>query len=201
MNAKNNQEIDELTQFLLNKCEVTSLTHFYHKWVQEIDHSVPIKNICAIHKNFNEPKIIKDIADIPDLLIINVPDYTQKKDLSREQFVIDAQGLGKILKSLKRLRIIKKTVPLSTILTRLGADPDKNEKVLTLIKKAIEERALYAHILNLETRKDDEEILIKFYSKIRHPDHRTDFIKLMVTLAILLISLGILLPIIYMVNA
>ena len=101
MNSENDQDLDELTQFLLKKCEVTSLNQFYHKWVEEIDHSVPVKNICAIHKNFNEKKVLKDIAAIEDLIIINVPDYTQKKDLNREYFIIDPQGLGKILKSLK----------------------------------------------------------------------------------------------------
>ncbi len=189
MNSENNEDIDELTQFLLNKCEVTSLNQFYHKWVQEIDHSVPVKNICAIHKNFNEEKVLKDIASIEDLIIINIPDYTQKQDLTREHFIIDSIGLGKILKSLKRLRIIKKKNPLSDIIAKLGIEKDRQDKFLNLINKAIEKRALYANLIKIKENRLEDQLYLKLYNKIKHPDYRGDFLKLIFTLILLIISL------------
>ena len=200
MNSEDNHEVDELTQFLLNKCEVSSLNQFYHKWVEEIDHSVPVKNICAIHKNFNEEKVLKDIDAIEDLLIINIPDYTQKKELNKEYFVIDTKGLGQILKSLKRLRIIKKNAPLQNILMKLGIKNSEREKFIDFITKAIKEKALYAHLIKNKSGREKEELFIRFYSKIRHPDHRGDFYKLLITIILLITSIGILLPIILLIN-
>jgi hypothetical protein len=200
MNSENKQESDELTQFLLNKCEVSSLNQFYHKWVEEIDHSVPIKNICAIHKNFNEQKVLKDISEIQDLLIITIPDYTQKKDFTREQFVIDRIGLGKILKSLKRMRIIKKSNPISNILKKLGVEETKREKFLNLLKKAINEEAIYANLIKKKSGREENELFVKTYSKIKHPEHRGDFLKLIITLILLVISLSILIPYLLIVN-
>ena len=200
MNSEDNQDIDDLTQFLLKKCEVTSLNQFYHKWVKQIDHSVPVKNICAIHKNFNEDKVLKDIAAIEDLITINIPDFTQHKDLNREYFVIDPKGLGKILKSLKRLRIIRKTTSLQNIIKALGISENEKDKFLNFITKAINEQAFYANLIENKTGREENELYIKFYSKIRHPDHRGDFLKLVFTVILLLASIGILLPMILIIN-
>ncbi len=200
MTSENDQEIDELTQFLLNKCEVSSLTQFYHKWVKEIDHSVPVSNICAIHKNFNEQKVIHDIAELEDLIIINIPDYTQKKDLTREKFVIDSAGLGKILKSLRRLKILKNNAPTSEILQKLGLEATKKENYLHLLNKAIKEKSFYAKIIEPQSGRNEDELLIKFYSRFNHPEHKADFLKLIFTLILLIVALSILIPIIYIIN-
>jgi len=186
--------LDELTQTLLKKCEVSNLYQFYHKWTDDNNGSIPIKHICALHKNFNESKVHKDVDDIEDLLIINVPDYTQKNDLTREKFLIDSLGLGKIINSLKRVKIVKKSTSVQEILVKLGLEDSQLKRFINLLKKCISDTVIYANLLN-----DNKEI--EFYSKIKHPQHKGDFIKLLITIIAAIVLLIILIPIMNIINS
>lgn len=186
--------LDELTQMLLKKCEVSNLNQFYHKWADDNNGSIPIKHICALHKNFNESKVISDIDDIEDLIIINIPDYTQKNDLTRERFLIDSLGLGKIINSLKRLNIIKKSTNVDDVLSKLGLEETQLKKMINLLKKSISDTVIYANLHN-----DEKEIV--FYSKIKHPQHRGDFIKLIMTIIAAIALLSTLIPVMIFINS
>jgi len=194
MDSNNNNRLDELTQMLLKKCEVSNLNQFYHKWTKDNEGSIPIKHICALHKNFNENKVLREVDEIEDLLIINIPDYTQKEDLTREKFLIDSLGLGRIINSLKRLKIIKKTSSLKEILNKLGLEENQVKRVINLLKKTISDTVIYANLIN-----DNSEI--EFYSKLKHPQHRGDFIKLIITIIVAIVLLCVLLPIMTFINS
>ena len=194
MDSNTNNNLDELTQTLLKKCEVSNLYQFYHKWTNDNEGSIPIKHICALHKNFNENKVLKDIEEIEDILLINIPDYTQKDNLTRERFLIDSLGLGKILNSLKRLKIIKKSPPINEILSILGVEKTQKERVISLLNKSISDTVIYAK-LNINNTN------IEFYSKLKHPQHRGDFIKLIITIITTIASLSILIPIMIYINS
>jgi len=201
MASRNDNDLDGLTQALLKKCEVSTLDQFYHKWVEDNDGSIPIKYVCSFHKNFNETKVVKDIDEIPDLLVINILDFTQKESLTREKFLINYIGLVKIIKSLRRLNILKKTTSLNEILSKLGIETEYSNKVIILLKKAISEPIIYANLIEHNEMLEQNNPTMVFYNKIKHPLHRGTFLKLIFTTVIAIATLAILLPIMIFINS
>ena len=214
MSKDNSPATDPLTKDLLKKCEVTNLCQFYHKWLKTYDHIVPIKQICAIQSNFHENKVMEDIKAIHDIVWINIVDFTQKrtvKDLTREKYLVDALGLGKLLRYLKRRRMIAKSSPLPEIYKKLGISKKQGDKALSLINLAIKKRIIYASVdshptftsepQDMEPIPEEKGLYLNFYSRLKHPEHRKEFIKLIVTAILGLILISILLPLILFINS
>jgi len=202
MDSKNNQNLDDLTQSLLKKCEVSTLDQLYHKWVKENDNSVPIKWICSAHKNFNENKVLQDMDNIHNLIAINILDYTQKNNLNKEKFLIDYIGMGKILKSLKRKKIIKKNMPLKEIMDKMGIEKKQKDVLISLIEQSIKNKIIFAKLAKVDDKAaKNNNYILAFFSKLKDPEHKKNFIYLIITIIITIVSLSILLPIIYFINA
>lgn len=202
MALNNDENVDNLTKELLLKCEVSSLNQFYHKWLEENDHIAAVKKICTIHKNFNEDKVITDIASINDLLIINIIDYTQYKNLQnlkREKYLVDFTGIGKLLRYMKRRGYLKTVSKLNEVLEKLGIETNEENKVISLINLAIKKRIIYALIEKAET--EEKEFILIFTSRLADPQHRKEFIKLLLIIIAGLIIISILLPIVLFFNA
>lgn len=191
-----------LTKDLLKKCEVSSLNEFYHKWLEENDHIIAVHKICAIHKNFHEDKVIKDIASINDVLLINIIDYTQRKnlqDLERQKYLVDYEGIGKLLNYMKRRGYIRWSSLLNEVFQKLGIENNAESKAISLMNMAINKRVMFATIDKADTKK--KALVLNFYSRLKHPHYRKEFIKFMITAISGLIIIMILLPIIFYINA
>jgi len=187
---------------LLKKCEVSNLNQFYHKWLDENDHIVQVKKICAIHKNFNQDKVLTHVKSINDIIVINIIDFTQKKNLQnleKQKYIVDSTGIGKILNYLRKRGFIRNISKLKDVLNKLGIAWEEHNKAISLINIAIKNKIIYALIDKAEDKK--KEFILTFYSKLKHPDHRGDVIKLLITILSAAVIISVLLPIIYFINA
>lgn len=194
----NPSELDELTKSLLMRCEASSLKEFYLKWVQENQHVVSIKKTCTLHKNFNESKVIQDLADIPEILTINIPNYFNKHHnthlLTREKFLIDHEALPRILSTFKKFGLLKKTISIKSLCEKLGLvenQPSQRKQLIYLIQLAINSGLIYGELNDYD---------LVFHPKIIHPEHRKELILLLITIIVAAASISILLPIIFIIN-
>lgn len=212
MCSDNAQNLDELTKTLLKKCEVSNLNQLYAKWVLENDHSLSIKTLCVVHKNFTESKVYDDVLDIPELICISVFDFSRSakppQDLTREKFVVDYIGLGKLIKSLRRKRILSKSSNLTVAFKLLGLDESQTNKAVRLLQRAIEEFILYAQLFPVESTRDgvtpastQPTLVLTFHSKFKDPSAKSTLIKLIATIVVAIISIAILIPIIIIINS
>ena len=202
MTLNNNGNLDELTKELLIKCEVSNLNQFYHKWLEENDHIIAVKKICAIHKNFNEEKVISDVASINDILVIDIIDYTQYKNLQnlkREKYLVDFTGIGKLLRYMKRRGYIRTVSKLNDVMEKLGVESNAENKVISLTNLAIKKRIIYASVEKIKA--EEKEFFLVFTSKLADPAHRKEFIKLFLIIITGLIIITALLPIVLYFNA
>lgn len=226
--------MDDLTKTLLKKCEVSSLKDFYLKWLAEHDHVVSIKEIANFHENFNLKKIKSDVFPIETVLIISLYDYFRTssgdKQLSKELYLVDKVGLGRILRSLRRKHFFEKRTPLITMGKKLGILPNNGElpsnnenfaqltKLKTILQSATKDGLIYCRFITpqsnsssmtkpsksesheLELAIKEGEIFVEFYSKFSLPQHRNTLISLIITIIAIVISLVVFLPILYTVN-
>ncbi|MHA1150043.1 MAG: hypothetical protein ACTSR8_17545 [Promethearchaeota archaeon] len=202
MSSQNNKNNYSLTKELLKKCEVSNLNQFYHKWLNENDHIIAVRKICAIHKNFHEEKVLKDLTSINDIVLINIIDYTRRKhlrDLERQKYLVDFKGIGKILNYLKRRGYIRWNMPLKDVFQKLGIESQAEAKVISLINIAINKRILFATIDKSNNKQ--KELMLIFYSRLKHPHYRKEFIKFIITAILGGVLITILLPIILFINA
>lgn len=226
--------VDDLTKILLRKCEVSSLKDFYLKWLTEHDHVVPIKEIANFHENFNLKKIKADVFPIETVLIISLYDYFRTssgdKQLSKELYLVDKVGLGRILRSLRRKHFFEKRTPLITMGKKLGILPNTGElpsndenlaqlvKLKTILQSANKDGLIYCRLITpqsnfstmikpsqsesneLELAIKEGKIFVEFYSKFSLPQHRNTLISLIITIIAIVVSLAVFLPILYTVN-
>ncbi len=219
MEQVKDSKIDDLTETLLKKCEVSSLKQLYFKWVNENEHKVTVKKICAIHKNFNEDKVLFDVKNIPNLLIVSLmqqfrPNGRERK-LIRIKYLVDLEGLLGIIKAFKRKKHFKKSIKLMDLIKKLGIIEDEKEqvdKVLNMIQKAINNTIIYAKLSKIvspessKSKKSSEndkiaQYTLNFYSRLKHPKNKKELIKLIITIIAAIASLSVLIPIIYIINA
>ena len=208
--------MDELTKTLLEKCEVSSLRDFYLKWVREHDHRVSLKKISEYHKNFSPEKIEADVADIPELLVVEIPRLvpnvrrvgeTRKSEgeLLTKRSLVDHVGLASILRDFRSKRYLRKHATLSQLGERLGLEGSGHDETLrSLLQDAINERHIYAVLRKSAgdgTKEEGkEDLVLSFYPKFKHPAHRKDLLMVVLTLTVITLSLTLLVPFLLFIN-
>ena len=161
----------------------------------------PHKKICAIHKNFNEDKVLLDINNLVDLIYIDIPEYSRKNDLTRRKYLVDYIGLGRLLTYLRRKKIIERSIRLDELNKILGISGLQETSVIDMLNQCINERIIYATLNEVKSEDRKREHMLNFYNKLKHPDNIKELKKLLLTIIIGIIIVCILLPVIYLINA
>jgi len=218
MSEQKDPKIDGLTKELLMKCEVTGLSEFYQKWLQENDHIVPIKKICSFHKNFNEEKIIEDISGMDDFIVISLYEYFRNKegdkDIAREKYLTDYFGLIKLIRSLKKRHFFKKQTPIKEIIDKLGLTDTleaQKKKLVFLLQNAASDKQIHAKLVSRKPPKGSkseglaeegslEWLDLVLFSKLSLPQHKKNFLYLIITLSIIILSITVFLPLLFFIN-
>ncbi len=205
MCAEKNSDLDELTQSLLKKCEANNLPQFYINCVERLDHVASVNKIASLHKSFSENKIAQDIADIPELIIISIPELVimgkYGKKFATEKYVVDAEGLGRVVNTLKRKHVLRKSTLISEVRDKLGIALTQDQKLSPILSRAIEIPIIYAKIEIGTASNSATGPYLTFYNKLKHPNHKKDVYKLIVTIVAGIIVISILLPIVAWINA
>ncbi len=205
MCAEKNSEFDELTKSLLKKCEATNVPQFYKNCVERLDHIAAVKKIASLNKGFSEGKIAQDIADIPELIVVSLPEFVvsnnRVKRFATDQYAVDQQGLGRVLTALKHKNILKRYAPLSEVRDKLLIPQDQTQKFTSLLARAIDIPAIYAKIETRSSLNTPFPPYLVFYNKLKHPNHKKDLYKLIATIIAGIVLISVLLPIVVLINA
>ncbi len=200
----------DLVNNLLEKCEVKSFSEIYVKTVAENDGIFSQKKLFNFNNVFTVEKVRNDITAIPDLLLVSLIDPKPlKKELSyqkrqvavismnnnkekiesgKELYIINKEGLKRILNLYRKRRIFSPILKISDIMTEFELDNHKLPILTQMITELIEEKQIYADLL-LGDCEDGKENHLIFKNKLSDPENRKRLLTIFLLSGLLFLAL------------
>lgn len=202
----------ELVEQLLERCELKRFSEIYITTVAKNDGIYSQKKLFNFNNVFTAEKVKYDVSAIPDLLFVSLIDpkplkhelnyqklqssnlpvkkIREKEPSGKEFYIINKNGLKKMLLLYRKRRIFGPILDISTILSEFEMTQEQRPTLIQMIRELIEEKKIYADFL-IEQNQDGTDGKLIFKNKLSDPEQRKRLIMILLLTGLLFLFLFI----------